>query len=202
MKNYSDVTVTPNKMEVSVKRMPHSQLPYPKNLISDVIGEYCEAELSEEQTYQLEHLISSLPFGEQNAVRYRYKYRFTPRQAGKKLGMSERRVIGYQKKALLILKKPENLVLYCPDEKCVQDALELVKNRQPSQNPTLATRPIQECGFSVRLTNCLLRQSIHTLEDLLACTWQHLRTFRGFGNVSEKELREYLTAQGLYLLDL
>ena len=140
-------------------------------------------ELSAEQIDKLETVVSGLPFGEQNAIRYRYKYRFTPRQAGKKIGMSEGRVSGYQKKALLILRKPENLVLYCPDA-------------------ALTGKPIRECGLSVRLTNCLLRQSIFTLGELLACTWQHLRTFHGFGNVSEGELREYLTAQGLYLLDL
>lgn len=197
-----------NKATISSKggnlepRVPHSQLPYPKNLISDIIGKYCDMELSEEQLCKLETAISELPFGEQNAIRYRYKYRFTPRQAGRKIGMSESRVLGYQKKALLVLGRLENLVLHCPDEECVQAALGLIESRRSSQNSALTMRPIQECGFSVRLTNCLLRQSIHTLEDLLACTWQHLRTFRGFGNVSENELREYLTAQGLYLLDL
>lgn len=100
-------------------RAPRSQLPYPKNLISDIVGKYCDMELSAEQIDKLETVVSGLPFGEQNAIRYRYKYRFTPRQAGKKIGMSEGRVSGYQKKALLILRKPENLVLYCPDGESV-----------------------------------------------------------------------------------
>lgn len=183
-------------------RVPHSQLPYPKNLISDIIGKYCDMELSAEQIGKLETAVSELPFGEQNAIRYRYKYRFTPRQAGKKIGMSESRVLGYQKKALLILRKPENLVLYCPDGESVQNASRIIRNTEPVRDAASAGKPIQECGLSVRLTNCLLRQSIFTLGELLACTWQHLRTFHGFGNVSEGELREYLTAQGLYLLDL
>ena len=75
-------------------RVPHSQLPYPKNLISDIVGKYCDMELSAEQIGKLETAVSELPFGEQNAIRYRYKYRFTPRQAGKKIGMSESRVLG------------------------------------------------------------------------------------------------------------
>ena len=174
-------------------RVPHSQLPYPKNLISDIVGKYCDMELSAEQIGKLETAVSELPFGEQNAIRYRYKYRFTPRQAGKKIGMSESRVLGYQKKALIILRKPENLVLCCPDGESIQNV---------SRETAFADKPIQECGLSVRLTNCLLRQSIFTLRELLACTWQHLRAFHGFGNVSEGELREYLTAHGLYLLDL
>ena len=86
-------------------RVPHSQLPYPKNLISDIIGKYCDMELSAEQIGKLETAVSELPFGEQNAIRYRYKYRFTPRQAGKKIGMSESRVLGYQKKSIAHLKK-------------------------------------------------------------------------------------------------
>lgn len=183
-------------------RVPRSQLPYPKNLISDIVGKYCDMELSAEQVDKLETVVSGLPFGEQNAIRYRYKYRFTPRQAGKKIGMSESRVSGYQKKALLILRKPENLVLYCPDRESVQNASKIIGNTEPVQDVALTGKPIRECGLSVRLTNCLLRQSIFTLGELLACTWQHLRTFHGFGNVSEGELREYLTAQGLYLLDL
>lgn len=183
-------------------RVPRSQLPYPKNLISDIVGKYCDMELSAEQVDKLETVVSGLPFGEQNAIRYRYKYRFTPRQVGKKIGMSESRVLGYQKKALLILRKPENLVLYCPDGESVQNASRIIRNTEPVRDAALTGKPIRECGLSVRLTNCLLRQSIFTLGELLACTWQHLRTFHGFGNVSEGELREYLTAQGLYLLDL
>ena len=35
-------------------RVPHSQLPYPKNLISDIIGKYCDMELSAEQVDKLE----------------------------------------------------------------------------------------------------------------------------------------------------
>ena len=202
MRSYNKVTAASNEEGVQGQRVPHSQLPYPKNLMSDILGRYCSTELSEEQTDKLETAISGLPFGEQNAVRYRYKYRFTPRQAGRKIGMSESRVLGYQKKALLILRKPENLLLYCPDGKSVEDASKKIEDAKSAQNSALAGKQIQECGFSVRLTNCLLRQSIHTVEDLLSCTWQHLRTFRGFGNVSENELREYLTAQGLYLLDL
>ena len=81
--------------------MPHSRLSYPQNLISDIIGKYCDMELSEEQLDKLETVVSELPFGEQNAIRYRYKYHFTPRQAGKKIGMSESRVLGHQKKAMV-----------------------------------------------------------------------------------------------------
>lgn len=183
-------------------RVPHSQLPYPKNLISDIVGKYCDMELSAEQLDKLEAVISELPFGEQNAIRYRYQYRFTLRQAGKKIGMSEGKVSGYQKKALLILRKPENLVLYCPDEESAQNASRIIGNTEPVQDAALAGKAIRECGLSVRLTNCLLRQSIFTLGELLTCTWQHLRTFHGFGNVSEGELREYLAAHDLYLLDL
>ena len=201
MRFYSNTMATSNKEGVHGQRASSSQLPYPKNLISDIIGKYCDLELSTEQVDRLETTISELPFGEQNAIRYRYKYHFTPRQAGRKIGMSESRVLGYQKKALLILRRPENLVLYCPDEEITQDASKKIETAKPVQTPASAGKPIQECGFSVRLTNCLLRQSIRTMEDLLACTWQHLRTFRGFGNVSENELREYLTAQGLCLLD-
>lgn len=201
MKSCNKATMEPTGGVVN-PRVSRSQLPYPKNLISDIVGKYCNMELSAEQLDKLEAVIRELPFGEQNAIRYRYKYRFTPRQAGKKIGMSEGRVSGYQKKALLILRRPENLVLYCPDGESVQNASRIIGNTESVQNAVLAGKPIQECGLSVRLTNCLLRQSIFTLGELLACTWQHLRTFHGFGNVSEGELREYLAVHGLYLLDL
>lgn len=39
-------------------RVPHSQLPYPKNLISDIIGKYCDMELSAEQIGKLETAVS------------------------------------------------------------------------------------------------------------------------------------------------
>lgn len=201
MKSCNKATMGSTGGEIN-PRVPRSQLPYPKKLISDIIGKYCDMELSAEQISKLETVVSELPFGEQNAIRYRYKYHFTPRQAGKKIGMSEGRVLGYQKKALLILRKPENLVLYCPDGESIQNVSRETENTEPVQDAVFADKPIQECGLSVRLTNCLLRQSIFTLRELLACTWQHLRAFHGFGNVSEGELREYLTAHGLYLLDL
>lgn len=201
MKSCNKATMVSNKRGLGT-RVPHSRLSYPQNLISDIIGKYCDMELSAEQIGKLETAVSELPFGEQNAIRYRYKYHFTPRQAGKKIGMSESRMLGYQKKALLILRKPENLVLYCPDGESVQNASRIIGNTEPVRDTALAGKPIQECGLSVRLTNCLLRQSIFTMGELLACTWQHIRAFHGFGNVSEGELREYLTAHGLYLLDL
>ena len=201
MKSCNKATMEPTGGGVN-PRVSRSQLPYPKNLISDIVGKYCNMELSAEQLDKLEAVIRELPFGEQNSIRYLYKYLFTPRQSLKKICMSESSVSGYQKKALLILRRPENLVLYCPDGESVQNASRIIGNTESVQNAVLAGKPIQECGLSVRLTNCLLRQSIFTLGELLACTWQHLRTFHGFGNVSEGELREYLAVHGLYLLDL
>lgn len=149
MKSCNKATMKSTGGEVN-PRVPHSQLPYPKNLISDIVGKYCDMELSAEQVDKLE----------------------------------------------------TNLILYCPDGESVQNASKIIGNTEPVQDAALAGKLIRECELSVRLTNCLLRQSIFTMEELLACTWQHLRTFHGFGNVSEGELREYLAAHGLYLLDL
>lgn len=59
--------------------------------------------------------------------------------------------------------------------------------------------PIEEMDFSVRIFNCLRKESIATLGDLVARSEAELLKIRNFGHHSLEEVTEKLTAFGLQL---
>lgn len=59
--------------------------------------------------------------------------------------------------------------------------------------------PIEQLELSVRSYNCLKRQGIHTLEQLLGCTEQDLVNIRNFGEKSIDEVRDILASRNLSL---
>lgn len=52
-------------------------------------------------------------------------------------------------------------------------------------------KPIEELGFSIRTTNCLVNSGIETLKDLLDTPDSHLRKLRNFGNKSLVEIQNF-----------
>ena len=59
--------------------------------------------------------------------------------------------------------------------------------------------PIEQLELSVRSYNCLKRQGINTLEQLLDCSEQDLMGIRNFGEKSIDEVRDVLTTRSLGL---
>ena len=62
-----------------------------------------------------------------------------------------------------------------------------------------ATLPIEELDLSVRAENCLKRELIHTVGQILARTESELLDIRNFGQKSLDELKAKLAGMGLAL---
>jgi len=60
-------------------------------------------------------------------------------------------------------------------------------------------RPVEQLDLSVRALNCLKREGIHTLGELLECTEEDLMDIRNFGEKSVHEVRDKLIDMGLSL---
>jgi DNA-directed RNA polymerase subunit alpha len=58
---------------------------------------------------------------------------------------------------------------------------------------------LAELNLSVRASNCLESENIHTVRDLVACTEDQLLEVRNFGETTLNEVREKLRAIGLRL---
>lgn len=59
--------------------------------------------------------------------------------------------------------------------------------------------PIEELGMTIRSTNCLLRNGIHTVGDLCDTTESRLAHIKNFGRKSMKEVKDKLKELGLEL---
>lgn len=60
-------------------------------------------------------------------------------------------------------------------------------------------RPIEQLDLSVRALNCLKREGVHNLGELLECTYEDLMDIRNFGEKSVIEVQEKLESMGLSL---
>jgi len=71
---------------------------------------------------------------------------------------------------------------------------------EPASGPRVdADRPIEQLDLSVRALNCLKREGIHTLGELLECTMEDLMDIRNFGEKSVEEVAAKLEEMGLNL---
>ena len=159
-----------------------------------MIGEYCDNPLTEEQVHCLDITIKDkIPVADCEILMEHYVDKASLRSIGLKRGLTQERTRRYLILALRTLRRPENMSLYCPKEDL---RLRLEKIAQATSN-----QQTPEFQFSTRLTNCLTRNSIYTIEALLASSWTQLRAIRGFGAICERELREYLDTNHLRLKD-
>jgi DNA-directed RNA polymerase subunit alpha len=102
---------------------------------------------------------------------------------------------------------PQEAVVHASDRLGELVALfrELVEGpAEPSETPAPSPgiddeRPIEQLDLSVRALNCLKREGIHTLGDLLECTIEDLMDIRNFGEKSVDEVRDKLEEMGFQL---
>jgi DNA-directed RNA polymerase subunit alpha len=59
--------------------------------------------------------------------------------------------------------------------------------------------PVEQLDLTVRTLNCLKREGVHTLGELLECTEEDLMDIRNFGEKSVHEVVDKLTERGLTL---
>ena len=61
--------------------------------------------------------------------------------------------------------------------------------------------PIEDLDLTVRSYNCLKREGINTVSELIALSWDQLMNIRNFGSKSVDEVRDKLTSMGLRFKD-
>jgi DNA-directed RNA polymerase subunit alpha len=84
---------------------------------------------------------------------------------------------------------------------------ELVEGPAPAEEapaeaaPAYADEPIEKLDLTVRSLNCLKREGVHTVGDLLNYSLEDLMDIRNFGEKSVVEVKEKIEAMGLNLKD-
>jgi DNA-directed RNA polymerase subunit alpha len=67
--------------------------------------------------------------------------------------------------------------------------------------PAYADEPIEKLDLTVRSLNCLKREGVHTVADLLKYSLEDLMDIRNFGEKSVIEVKDKIEAMGLQLKD-
>ena len=67
--------------------------------------------------------------------------------------------------------------------------------------PAYADEPVEKLDLTVRSLNCLKREGVHTIGDLLNYTLEDLMDIRNFGEKSVIEVKDKIEAMGLNLKD-
>ena len=84
---------------------------------------------------------------------------------------------------------------------------ELVEGPLPAEEATTgaepaapyADEPIEKLDLSVRSLNCLKREGVHTIADLLNYSLEDLMDIRNFGEKSVIEVKDKIESMGLQL---
>jgi len=82
---------------------------------------------------------------------------------------------------------------------------ELVEGPAPAEEapaeaaPAYADEPIEKLDLTVRSLNCLKREGVHTIGDLLNYSLEDLMDIRNFGEKSVIEVKDKIEAMGLGL---
>jgi DNA-directed RNA polymerase subunit alpha len=90
----------------------------------------------------------------------------------------------------------EHLALF--EEQSDNEVGQVFQSRREEVHQVKAT-PIEVLELSVRPYNCLKRNGIHTLEQLLECTEEDLMNLRNFGQKSMEEIKQKLAERNLSL---
>lgn len=91
----------------------------------------------------------------------------------------------------------EHMVLFM--EQAVDESRESIFAIDEKEKETTLNSPIEDLELSVRSYNCLKRQGIDSLEQLLECSEVDLMNIRNFGSKSIEEVKEKLTELNLAL---
>jgi DNA-directed RNA polymerase subunit alpha len=84
---------------------------------------------------------------------------------------------------------------------------ELVEGPLPTEEAAVETvapfadEPIEKLDLSVRSLNCLKREGVHTIADLLNYSLEDLMDIRNFGEKSVIEVKDKIESMGLHLKD-
>ncbi|MCX7832082.1 MAG: DNA-directed RNA polymerase subunit alpha [Actinobacteria bacterium] len=90
----------------------------------------------------------------------------------------------------------EHLILF--EEQSDNEVGQIFQTYREEVRQVKAT-PIEVLELSVRPYNCLKRNGIHTLEQLLECSEEDLMNLRNFGQKSMEEIKQKLAERNLYL---
>jgi len=81
------------------------------------------------------------------------------------------------------------------------EGIDLPVSSAPVDLPPALAKPIEELDLTVRSYNCLKREGINTVSELINLTEDQLMNIRNFGSKSVDEVRDKLTSMGLRFRD-
>jgi DNA-directed RNA polymerase subunit alpha len=81
------------------------------------------------------------------------------------------------------------------------EGIDLPASAIPVDLPPALAKPIEELDLTVRSYNCLKREGINTVSELINLTEDQLMNIRNFGSKSVDEVRDKLTSMGLRFRD-
>ena len=81
------------------------------------------------------------------------------------------------------------------------EGIDLPASSVPVDLPPALAKPIEELDLTVRSYNCLKREGINTVSELINLTEDQLMNIRNFGSKSVDEVRDKLTSMGLRFRD-
>ena len=81
------------------------------------------------------------------------------------------------------------------------EGIDLPVHAVPADLPPALAKPIEELDLTVRSYNCLKREGINTVSELINLTEDQLMNIRNFGSKSVDEVRDKLTSMGLRFRD-
>lgn len=197
---------------------------FPYNLVKVVYGE--EIPYRRVSIAGVLDAIDLLSEKEQKIIICLYEEHMTPAQVGKQLGKTRSAVCQIEAKALRKLRQPYmrkriEVVPASEVEKLTESIQKLEKenyelqgilsgvrrallkgNTGPAANDDIGddeSIPIENLGLSSRAFNCLKRNGINTVADLVRMTADELCELRNFGSTSLGEVKGALASQGMSL---
>jgi DNA-directed RNA polymerase subunit alpha len=81
------------------------------------------------------------------------------------------------------------------------EGIDLPESAVPAEIPPALAKPIEELDLTVRSYNCLKREGINSVNELIALTEDQLMNIRNFGMKSVDEVRDKLISMGLRFRD-
>ena len=178
-------------------------LPYPDNLLYDIICGEWEFPRPADFDGSLEYVLHTLTERERRVLDFRYKDGLTFEEIGKRFCVTRERIRQIHAKSLRKLRRPDRLnylkhgvsgVVARKTENAREAALASLPKPDKPEDITL-----EELELSVRSYNCLKRAGISTLHEIAEMSFDDLCRVRNLGKKSVDEICAVLTNYGISL---
>ena len=203
----------PKKKVVKERMLKPQELPWPENLITEVglnlvfpdSKEYHD--LTDDQMVGLLHVFGQLKENEQTALRLRYEEHKTLQETADAFGLSRERVRQIAAKGLRKLRHPTWLLYYRDGFQATlkrwEDQASAIRNEQDEEKRMHLLYEVrtEDCFFSTRVNNCLIRAGYPRLGDAAYAIKKDPKAFRNIRNLGKYSFLEVLDKLDSYGFD-